>query len=172
MNITRVAFRDGHILEALEWTTMILIHNCVGGSIEISLVEVIWKVCASTTNIRIRQTTTLHNALHGFIQGRGTGKATMGANLAKKLAGIVHEPLFQGFIDVRKAYNSLDIGRCMEIIRGYGLGPNPQRLLQRYWDGQKVVPKSGKCFGEAVTYEEKSDTGGPSLTNDLQHRSV
>ena len=34
----------------------------------------------------------------------------------------------------------------MEIIRGCGLGPNIKWLLQQYWDGKKVVPKSGKCF--------------------------
>ena len=78
----------------------------------------------------------------------------------------------QVFIFVGKAYNCLDRRRCMDILRGYSLGPNIQRLLKRYWDGQKVVPKYGKCFWEAVTYGEKSNTGGPSLTNDLQHRSV
>ena len=32
----------------------------------------------------------------------------------------------------------------MKILWGYGLGPNLQRLLQRYFDKQKVVPKAGK----------------------------
>ena len=68
----------------------------------------------------------------------------MKAKLEQQLARIVHEPSFQVFIDVRKAYNSLDRGRCMEILRDYGLGPKLQRLLQRYWDGQKVVTKAGK----------------------------
>ena len=35
----------------------------------------------------------------------------------------------------------------MDILRGYGLGINLQKLLQRYWDKQKVVPKAGKYFG-------------------------
>ena len=35
----------------------------------------------------------------------------------------------------------------METLRGYGLGPKLQRLLQRYWDGQRVVSRSGKCYG-------------------------
>ena len=34
----------------------------------------------------------------------------------------------------------------MEIIRVYGLVPKLQWLLHRYWDGQKVVLKSGKFF--------------------------
>ena len=71
----------------------------------------------------------------------------MEAKLEQQLAGIVHEPLFQVFINVRTAYNSLYIGRCMEILHGYGLGPKIHRLLQWYWDGQRVVPKSGKYYG-------------------------
>ena len=54
---------------------------------------------------------TLHDALHGFRQGTGTRTATMEANLAHKLTVIVHEPLYQVFIDVQKAYDYLDRGR-------------------------------------------------------------
>ena len=71
----------------------------------------------------------------------------MEAKLEQQLAQIFHEPLLQVFIDVRKAYDSLDRGICMEILRGYGLGPNLQRLLQQYWDRQKVVPKTVKFYG-------------------------
>ena len=59
----------------------------------------------------------------------GTGTAIMEAKLEHQLAGIVHGPLFQVFSDMKKAYDSLDIGICMEILRGYGLGPKLQRLL-------------------------------------------
>ena len=47
----------------------------------------------------------------------------MEAKLEQQLAGILHKPLFQVFIDVRKAYNSLDLGSCMEILHEYGLLP-------------------------------------------------
>ena len=70
----------------------------------------------------------------------------MDAKMEQQLAGKVHESLFQVFIDVRKAYDSLDREICMEILRVYGLGPNLQRLLKRYWDRQRVVPKSGKYY--------------------------
>ena len=66
----------------------------------------------------------LHDELHGFQQGRGAEMAVTEDKMEQQLAGIVHVPLFQVFIDVRKAYDSLDRGRCMEIVRGYGLGPN------------------------------------------------
>ena len=70
----------------------------------------------------------------------------MEAKLAQKLEGIFHEPLFQVIKDLQKAYDYFDIGLCMGILRRYGLGNNLQRLLQLYWDKQKVAPKVRKCF--------------------------
>ena len=52
--------------------------------------------------------------------------------------------MFQVFLDVWKAYDSLDRGRCLEIFRGYGLGPNQDHLLGHYWENQRIVPKAGK----------------------------
>ena len=70
--------------------------------------------------------------------------AVMEAKLEHKLTGIFHETLFQVFIDLAKAYDSLHIGICVEIQWVYVLGPKLQRLLQRYWDVKKVIPKAGK----------------------------
>ena len=42
--------------------------------------------------------------------------------MEQQIVGIVHEPLFQILLDIRKAYNSLDRVRCMEILGEYGLG--------------------------------------------------
>ena len=81
--------------------------------------------------------------------------------MAQKIVGIVHEPLFQAFIDVRKACDYLDRMRSMEILRGYGPDTNLQRLIQRYWYGQKVVPKSGKCFGRPFHMERGGTQGDP-----------
>ena len=112
-------------------------------------------------NISLKQNITLQNALHVFRQGRGMGTATMEAKLAQKLAGIVQKPFPLVFIDVRKAYNSKDRERCTEIIRGYDLVTNIQRLLQWYWYRQKVVPKSGKCFGRSFRTETGVTQGDP-----------
>ena len=65
----------------------------------------------------------------------------MDARLKQNLAGIVHKPLFQVFLDVRKAYDSLDQGRYIEILCKYGLLSRLQKLLQRYWDRHRLVPK-------------------------------
>ena len=81
--------------------------------------------------------------------------------MEQKLAGIFHEPLFQVSVDVQKAYDSLYRGRCMEILRRYGLGPQLQRLLQSYWYIQKVVPKAGKFFGRPFNTDRGMTQGYP-----------
>ena len=93
-------------------------------------------------NKKLPDTITLHDALHGFGQGRGT--AAKEANLDQQLKVIVHEPLFQVIIDVQKSYDYFDRSLCVGVLRRYGLGNNLQRLLQRYWDKQKVAPKARK----------------------------
>ena len=80
------------------------------------------KVCVMVVNFRLKRSVTLHNELHEFRAGRGTGTATLEEKLAQQLAGIAHEMLFKVFLDVQKAYGSLDRGLWMDIIQGYGMG--------------------------------------------------
>ena len=55
---------------------------------------------------------------------------------------------FPSFLDAWKAYDSLDMGRCLEVLRGEGLGPNMARLVTSYWYQQRIVSKSGKFLGK------------------------
>ena len=79
-----------------------------GGYRGIVLVEVLCKMCSVVVNCSLKRSVVLHNALHGFIEGRGTGKVTLEANLAHQMDNISHEPLFQVFLYLHKAYGSLD----------------------------------------------------------------
>ena len=54
----------------------------------IGLVEVMWKVVAAILHRRLTTAITYHDALHGFRAGRGTGTATLEANLLQKLAAM------------------------------------------------------------------------------------
>ena len=60
----------------------------------------------------------LHEALHGFRGGRGMGTATLEVNLDQQLAVLAHKPLFQVFLDIQKAYDSLYRGRFLEVLLG------------------------------------------------------
>ena len=98
---------------------MVLIPKCKGvrwGLGWVGLVKVTWKVCAGVVNFWLDRGVVLHDALHGFREVQGTCKTTLEANLAQQLSGIAHKPLFQVLLDIRKAYESLDRGQCLEVM--------------------------------------------------------
>ena len=143
------------------WQAIVLIPKSVGGYRGIELVEAIWKVCALIVKNRLRSTTILYDALHGLRQGGGTGTVIMESNIEQKLEGTVHEQMFKVFIEIQTAYNSLDRWICMKILRGYGLGPNIQKIIQIYWDRKNVVPKAGRFLGDPFNMERGVTQGGP-----------
>ena len=116
--------------------------------------EVVWNVCAAVIIFWLKRSVDLHDMLHGFRMGRVTGTATLQVKLAQQMAGLAREPLFQVFWGIIRAFNSLDRGRCMEILRGYGIGLNMARLLSHHWDNQHIVPKTGRFLGKAFSTEK------------------
>ena len=70
-----------------------------------------------------------HDCLHGFLAGRGTGTATTEVKLAQQLAHIEQVPLHGVFIDLRKACDAIDRGRCLEILKAYGVGPKMLKVI-------------------------------------------
>ena len=131
---------------------MVLIIKGGGEYRGIGLVELIWNFRASIMNNRLRSAINLHDALHGFRQGREAGTMTTEANMAQQLAGIFHEPLFQVFIDVRKAYESLDKGRCTDILRGYG-----PRLLIPFLKLLSFHPKRNRSYSNYRSYGNRQE---------------
>ena len=54
---------------------------------------------------------------------------------------------------MRKEYIYLLRGWCIEILRGYGLGPKLQRQLQRFLDKKAVITKAGRLYGNNFRIE-------------------
>ena len=103
-------FKDGTPSEHIVWGTIVPILKEKGEFQVIGIVKVEWRVCTSFVNSQLKWGIVLHDALHGFRVGYGMGTATLEANLDQKLAGILHEPLFQVCLDIREVYDSLDSG--------------------------------------------------------------
>ena len=74
------------------------------------------EVFATVVNCWLRQGIILHYALYGLRGGQGTGTATLDSKLSQQLAVLAHNPLFQLFLDIRKAYDSLDRDICLEVV--------------------------------------------------------
>ena len=58
------------------------------------------------------------------------------------------------FLDLTKAYDALDRSRCLEILEGYGVGPNARRLLTNYWRRLTMVARAGGYYGTAFEGRE------------------
>ena len=70
------------------------------------------------------------------------------------MARIVHDLLLQVFLDVPKAYGSIDRVRYMEIMRGYGMGQIMARLIAHHWDNLMFIPKTKRFLWTPSAWEE------------------
>ena len=123
--------------------------------------EVMWKVVAVILNRRFTSSITYHNVLHGFRAGRGTGTATLEAKLIQQLAAMREEVLYVIFLDLTKAYKTLDRSRCLEILEGYGVVPSSRKLLKTYWRRLTMVARAGGYYREAFKGERGVTQGDP-----------
>ena len=82
--------------------------------------EVTWKLMTVILHHRLTTGIQLHDVLHGFREGRGTGTTTLEAKLLQQFAAMREEVLYVIFLDLTKAYDALDRSRILEILKGYG----------------------------------------------------
>ena len=142
-------------------STVVLIPKGKGDYRGIGLVEVMWKVVAVILNRRLTSSITLHDVLHGFRAGRGTGTATLKAKLLQQLAAMREEVLYVIFLDLTKAYDALDRSRCLDILEGYGVGPGARRLLINYWRRLTMAARAGGYYGTTFGGERGVTQGDP-----------
>ena len=106
--------------------------------------------------------------MHGNLPWRGTGTAIMEAKLLAQLRCRIDEPLFMVFVDLKKAYYSLDREQAMRILERYGVGANIRRIIRLIWQGDTMVPRQAGYFGkpfEARRGVRVGDTMSPTIFN-------
>ena len=128
--------------------------------------EVLWKVVGKILDSRLRAIQ-FHDMLHGSVAFRGTGTAIIEAKLFQELTSIHQVPAFEIFIDLRKAYDTVDRARLLGILEGYGVGPKARGLLHSYWTGQKVVAKQGGYYAKDVITPSRGVIQGDVLSPTL-----
>ena len=73
----------------------------------------------------------------------------------------MEEVLYVIFLDLHKAYNTLNRYRCLEILEGYGVEPRACRLLWTYWSWLGMVAKAGGYYGTAFKVARSVTQGYP-----------
>jgi hypothetical protein len=85
----------------------------------------------------------------------------MEVKLNQQLAWVDQAPLYQIYLDLKKAYDTLNQTGCLEILAGYGVGPNLLPLQKQFWSDAKIVCCSGGNFGEPHNAGQGITQGGP-----------
>ena len=88
-----------------------------------------------------------HDCLHGFCSGRGTDTAIMEAKLIQLLAAIAGEALFECFMDLRCAFDSVDHEEGLTILEDRGAGPDLLGPLRMFWEHQQIVCRQAGSHG-------------------------
>ena len=86
---------------------IILLPKGGGDYRDIGLQHPTWKIIEVTMDDRLK-CLELHDCLHGFTACRGCSTAIMEAKLAQQLAFLEQAPLYEIFIDPRKAFDAMD----------------------------------------------------------------
>ena len=141
--MTQTAFREGKLAEEATWQTVVMIPKWKGEFRGIGLVEVTWKFVEVILHCRLTTGIKLHDALHGFQEGRGTGTATLEAKLLQQLAAMREEVLYVIFLNLTKAYDALDRSSSLDILKGYGVGVGVRKILREYWNITAMVARAG-----------------------------
>ena len=65
------------------------------------------------------------------------------------------------FLDLTKAYDTLDRSRSLNILKGYRVGQQVRRLLREYWNKSTTVARAGVYYGTGFKEERGVTQGNP-----------
>ena len=147
LEIVDEAFTSGDLPKALTLSTLVVILKPGGGVRGIGLLESLWKLIEKIIESRLSTGIQFHDALHGFRKKRGCGTAILECQLEQERALHQGETLFQVFLDLTKAYDTLDRKRTLKILAQYGVGPNILRLLEGFWNDLVLCAQQGGHYG-------------------------
>ena len=165
MELVQKAFREGRLADEATWKAVVLITKGKKDYHGIGLVEVMWKVVAENLNCQLTAFITFHDFLHGFRSGCGTGTATLDAKPLQQLAALREQILYVIFLDLHKAYDALDSSRCLDILKGDGVGTRACRIIQTYWRRLAMMARAGGYYGTAFQGAHRVTQGDPLSPN-------
>ena len=113
-----------------------------------------WGIARNIMDFFLKAAITFHDVIHGFIPKRDMGTAIMEAKLQISLAWRKMEDYYTIFFDMLKAYDTVNCGWTMKILKGYGIGLNMCRFLEKVWSNDMLATHQEKLFGSISILRE------------------
>ena len=145
---------EGDIPQAFFYGVLVIIpKDDAGGVRGIGLLEVIHKLVSQVINLRMATSIEFLEEVHGFRCGRGTYTAIGETKIRLQMAVNKSETTYQVYLDLKKAYDSINRPRVLHIMRKYGVGPNICRYVETVWNNQSFLLRQRGFYSEpfAVT---------------------
>ena len=159
----------GNIPDAFLYGVLVIIpKDDKGGVRGIGLLEAIHKLISQIINLRIAAAVKFDEDVHGFRRRRGTYTAIGERKLRMQMAACLSTTVYQVYLDLRKAYDSVDRERVITLLEKYKVGPNIRRYIQKVWEGQRYYLRQGGFYSDAVEVNRgctQGDTDSPIIFN-------
>jgi Reverse transcriptase (RNA-dependent DNA polymerase) len=141
IDLVQLSFTDGgNMPDAFGNGILVLVPKPDKSFWGIALLETVYKLVSLIIHRRLSSSIQLHDAVHGFRKQRGTGTAIMNVKLLLQKTQRKSEPLYMLFLDIKKAYDTLDRDRTISLLRQYGVGDNICNIIQTVWSKDTMIP--------------------------------
>jgi Reverse transcriptase (RNA-dependent DNA polymerase) len=126
----------------------------------VGILEHLWKVVEAIINTCIGTNVLFHDILHGFRPHKGTGTAIIDAKLLQELSQIQHTVLYQIFLALKKAYDTIHRGCALQQLKAYGVCPRLLHLIHANWQHQIMVTQQSGFHGPTIQPQSGNTQGG------------
>ena len=169
VEIVQKCIGEGEIPKAFTFGVLVIIpKDDKGGVRGIGLLETMHKLVSQVINMRMNSTIKFCESVHGFRRNRGTFTAIGEAKIKMQMAACSSETVYQVYIDLRKAYDSIDRNRVLRILEEYGVGPNVRRYIKSIWDSQIFLLRQAGFYSDPLDVERgctQGDIDSPIIFN-------
>ena len=162
-------FATREVPAAFQTGAVVLIPKAKAGKYwGIALLESVYKLVASIINMCITKAVKFHTAIHRFQENQSCTTAILEAKIEMQTAKRAGKVYHQIFLDMMKAYDTVDLERLDEILGTYGVGPMVMHVLWECWQDSSIVPRKAGQYGRVVRTErgvQQGDVISPLLFN-------
>ena len=173
VELCNIVFTTGEVPQAMREGILVLIPKAGASAVKseyrgITLLESVYKVISSCLNRRAMQRIQFHDSIHGFRPGRGCQTALVEAKRDMKAREQAGKPYHQVFLDLSKAFDTVNRDRLFQIMEAYGFGRRALTFFRKCWEGSFVAPRAAQCYGPKIPVNagvRQGDVISPLLFN-------